>query len=826
VIEDGEGPRYIEVAYRDREGHFHRNVCIRLEKLDEWRNAYADAQDLYSSYYRFYTEDPEVGPVFSGLGMDFDCAEKPERARKEAIAIISYLKDHYEIPVEGISIAFSGDKGFHIFVNRRVFQADPDVDLPLIWRKMAEDLIKTLGLKTVDLVVYERRRLWRLLNSKHGSSGLYKIPLTFEELKDKNIDEIKVLATKPRILPLVREHKAVPQVVEWFQRTRDQVKTFIQERFREIKPETLLRLKQEVPCVVERLKRGAKEGQRNQCVWRLATYFKSRRKTLDETLHIMHDFYSRFEPGQAPYTLSELEQTIKWVYDNDQYQTINLCACEFFNDFCDKPNCPLFKPEEQKEAYTEDEEAFVEKILSDEDPLKFINQVVALEHAGDREFIQTAYISALSAKLSETKLNAWAIGSSGKGKSHAFKTATKTVPQDLYEVFTSCTPKSLFYYVKKYGEEALENKLLYIDEIEASQDTLPILRSLTGQTDIEPRHLSVYDADLLDLKIKGKRTIWFTSVEAFGTEQIRNRFLFTNPEEGTATDEETEALQDHLERETEEEKAKRLQAFKLARLMTQKIIENTENVEVALPFGVEWPYRKHRWLKPKFYAIIKVSAKINYRKREKDEHGRIIATEEDFEKARSLWSKFEKVIAFRVSEKALALLDAVPEDREARSTYSDLASELDWSTTTAKKYMRELLREELVSEEKKASEHGGQSPWGFWKGPQPRVEDIKHIPPDQYKAHIHSVEEFHAFKKKFLKNETPKTRDEIVVRNDHPRDAWIFRHVKPGAPCESCGKHPVEYLITRPDGAVLKQCERCFTTLRAEATKIRFVEES
>jgi hypothetical protein len=70
----------------------------------------------------------------------------------------------------------------------------------------------------------------------------------------------------------------------------------------------------------------------------------------------------------------------------------------------------------------------------------------------------------------------------------------------------SASLKSLFYYALKYGEDAFNGKLIYIDEVEASKLTLPLLRTLTSSTDIEPRHLSVYDADLLDIRIKGPRS--------------------------------------------------------------------------------------------------------------------------------------------------------------------------------------------------------------------------------------------------------------------------------------------------------------------------------
>ncbi|MBS7654501.1 hypothetical protein KEJ43_05450 [Candidatus Bathyarchaeota archaeon] len=127
--------RFIEVAH----GVQNRNQFIALEELDRWRKQQPDDTELYSSFFRYYTDDPLIEPVLAGFGMDFDDEKNPERAQKEALPVVKYLMDKYDIKESDISISFSGAKGFHIFINRRVFGIEPHFWLPKIFKSMASN---------------------------------------------------------------------------------------------------------------------------------------------------------------------------------------------------------------------------------------------------------------------------------------------------------------------------------------------------------------------------------------------------------------------------------------------------------------------------------------------------------------------------------------------------------------------------------------------------------------------------------------------------------------------------------------------------------------
>ncbi|RLI20337.1 hypothetical protein DRO54_06520, partial [Candidatus Bathyarchaeota archaeon] len=209
---------------------------IQLKELDNWRKDVGDT-DIYSSIYRYSVDDPNVGAVLGGLVFDLDCKQNPEKARKEAIALVSDLKNRFEIPETNIYILFTGLKGFRVIVNRRSFNFEPSPYLPLIHKSMVKELVEALGLKTVDLKIYHRRALLRLENSKHPKSGLYEIRLTFEELQKLKINEIRKLATRPRPIKIAVENRVSPKAREFYLKHKRLIEESLEQRKEEFATE-------------------------------------------------------------------------------------------------------------------------------------------------------------------------------------------------------------------------------------------------------------------------------------------------------------------------------------------------------------------------------------------------------------------------------------------------------------------------------------------------------------------------------------------------------------------------------------------------------------
>lgn len=380
------------------------------------------------------------------------------------------------------------------------------------------------------------------------------------------------------------------------------------------------------------------------------------------------------------------------------------------------------------ESFTPDIMIKAKKVLEQGLAFNFFLDTIHMIHAGDDNILLTEWISALSSHLTSTKINTWQIGSSGKGKSHSKYAITQLLPYELYEIFTSASPLSLFYYVKKYGEKALNKTLLFIDEVEATKNALPMLRSLTSQTEITPRHLSVHESELVDIKIKGNRAVWFTSVKTFGSDQIKNRFINLNPDETEEQDINVFKLQDRLYRE---KRNINLDKIEICKAISRIIVEETEKLKVEIPYGIHWVYKDRRFLYPFFLAFIRVITKINFKQRRiEDEY--IIATVEDFNMAKKLWINSESAITRRVGESALTILEHLEDDIELAKTHTELAEETGKSTRQIEYLCEELLNEGLVNRQKRGKERGRPA-WEYWKAKISTIEDVKLVTEDVVK---------------------------------------------------------------------------------------------
>lgn len=498
----------------------------------------------------------------------------------------------------------------------------------------------------------------------------------------------------------------------------------------------------------------------------------------------------------------------------------------------------------QKKEPEKFDEAIYEKaqgILTQENPFDYILKTIALIHAGDEEAAQIEWISALSSRLSRTKINTWVIGKSGKGKSHLKYAVIQILPNELYEIFTSSSPLALFYYVKEYGENALDGMLLYLDETESSRFSEPVLRSLTSQTEILPRHLSVHEAEVLDLKITGSRTVWFTSVKTFGTEQIRNRFINTNPDESKEQDNLVWQLQDGIYRENVTIPD---EPFKISKAITQTIIRETEPLSVTIPFSIKWPFKERRFLYPIFIAFIQVITKINFKKRQKDSESRLVATVEDFNLAKKLWKSFEESIMYRVSKSAITVLEKLPSNREEAKTHAEISEELPLSTRWIQNLCDELLEEGLINAIKRTREGPGRQAWEYWKASLPTIEDVEieshdnfgisEVPPQNKSANSEpdkpsSIPETH-FQKSEIPTNLPAEKTETNITADNlatnsEKQGFLLKHIAPAEKCELCGLYAVEFSFLL-DGQEVRRCKSCIDRMRSSGLVFGEEEEA
>ena len=158
-------------------------------------------KDYYISIFKFNEEQKkkfdEVGSVAgmtdvttNKLVWDFDFTPKkaddnPELAREEAVALVDRL-ELQGYTNDNIKIFFSGNKGFEVSVD--INEELTPAQVKNVCLNLAD------GLNTVDRVIYNATRILRMPCTKHDKSGLFKYPLTVDDIKSSTMAEIKVLA--------------------------------------------------------------------------------------------------------------------------------------------------------------------------------------------------------------------------------------------------------------------------------------------------------------------------------------------------------------------------------------------------------------------------------------------------------------------------------------------------------------------------------------------------------------------------------------------------------------------------------------------------------
>ena len=82
-------------------------------------------------------------------------------------------------------------------------------------RSLAERIIQA-GVSHLDLGVYRRDQPIRLVNSLDPSSGLYRVPLEYKELRDFGLDYVLEVSQFPRQDESMAVPEECPRAVFWF----------------------------------------------------------------------------------------------------------------------------------------------------------------------------------------------------------------------------------------------------------------------------------------------------------------------------------------------------------------------------------------------------------------------------------------------------------------------------------------------------------------------------------------------------------------------------------------------------------------------------------
>ncbi len=280
---------FLELGASLASDHPVRNIITAnsLEVIEKHRQKYNNI-DVFTTVFQYDNADIRNANQLGSLYFDLDGQTAHEDIKKLTALLINY-----GCPTQSIYPFFSGNKGFHVEVPFEPLGIEPDKILNKIFGNIAKKIKDENKLLSLDTAIYDNVRLWRLPNSINSKSGLYKIPLSLNEI-NLPLDEIKKLAKSPRT------NFSYPDVLPWesfnelFKKAKNQKRT--------------LNVK-----VTDGVFTPVGEGERNITTFKRAIRLKAEGKSLQEAITICKGI-----ADTPPLPENEIIKTVSSAYQ-DKY---------------------------------------------------------------------------------------------------------------------------------------------------------------------------------------------------------------------------------------------------------------------------------------------------------------------------------------------------------------------------------------------------------------------------------------------------------------------------------------------------------------------------
>ena len=220
-------------------------------------------------------------------------------------------------------------------------------------------------------------------------------------------------------------------------------------------------------------------------------------------------------------------------------------------------------------------------------------------------------------------------------------------------------------------------------------------------------HGTVQNQEPIDLDIDGLPTVWISSVDMVKNEQIIDRFFIDQPEESEYLDRRVAEHQKYhgrrgvLEPEAETD-------FSTAKAVWRKIVEETENLDVVIPFDYEWTAESSRRLQPFFLTMLYTITKSNYKQR-LIVGDTLFATPEDFYIAKFVFNSFLRTTASQMTDRQFEIFRRIPFEKSNSKTRSDIVEETDVSYGKVRYDLEQLAESGFVNAEKVSNS------WHYWR---------------------------------------------------------------------------------------------------------------
>ena len=324
-----------------KNGHFTRNYFIESKELKNNLNKYDG--DIYSTIYKYDSTDQNTANYIAPLYLDLDIDDIEVnflKVKQDLLLVMRRLKTVFNLSDKDIELYFSGSKGFHILVSHSIFGFEPSRDINKQYKKVAIDLKTYTVNKSVDTKIYDNKRLFRVPNTINHKTGLYKVPISYDKIKEMNsFEELrKYASSKKPMMP--RIYKFNPKARLAFDEMIERIDSEEKAKVNTKLAKEFIQRKELLPCVQYILNHGAAKGNRNNSTVALANSLFQVGKEYGEVLEIIS--YWNATKNEDPLDDSEIRTTVQSAYNNAQANRYYGCTMFKDLDVCVK-GCPIHR---------------------------------------------------------------------------------------------------------------------------------------------------------------------------------------------------------------------------------------------------------------------------------------------------------------------------------------------------------------------------------------------------------------------------------------------------------------------------------------------------
>lgn len=338
-------------------GFFRRNIMIKrndTEALKLVPNFISKCKntDVYRCIYEYSLQDVDsaklYGPIYFDLDGDVSSNKQFQKLKQDLIGIINYFESELGLKEEEMNIFFSGSKGFHFTVNPEILGIIPTTDLNVLYKAWALYLYNTYNIKSIDLKIYDKRRLFRVPYTINSKTGLYKVILSKKDILEltlKNLERFKEPVNKDIFMARIKVETDINlEAAKRFYRKSQNLyrKRDSAGELETVKnPVKIPETKQDLlPCVKALLSEGAEKGYRNNTLVLISSAVLQSGYKLEETLDLMHEWNELNDP---PLKRDEVEMTVRSAYTMLLSGKKYGCASIREMGYCVDNNCKLME---------------------------------------------------------------------------------------------------------------------------------------------------------------------------------------------------------------------------------------------------------------------------------------------------------------------------------------------------------------------------------------------------------------------------------------------------------------------------------------------------